>query len=239
MSKNVLLTGGAGGIGSSVAQKFIANGYEVYSIDLATADLGEHFHNEIADVTSLSQLSEVKEKLSGVRFDHIITLAGRAVDGEWEDFRQVNAELIEKSVRVNLTGHLNTIRVFYDALSNAPERSCVTISSINAFGGFELPIYSAAKAGLIGFTKTVCDQMAQDGVRINTICFGTVVTPATEKEPKDFSELIKLTRNGRFVSREEAADEVYSLCVLKTDLNGAIIIADEGQMEKAHVKSAW
>ena len=239
MSKNVLITGGAGGIGSSIAQKFIANGYDVYSVDLISADLGKNFHNEIVDVTSLEQLFKLKEKLRGVKFDHIITLAGRAVDGEWEDFKNIDATLIEKSVRLNLTGHINVIKVFYDALSEAPERSCVTVSSINAFGGFGLPIYSAAKAGLIGFTRTVFDQMAKDGVRINTVCFGTVVTPATEKEPKDFSELLKLTKNGRFVTREEAAEEVYALCVLKTDVTGAVIVKDEGQMEKANVKPAW
>lgn len=233
-----MITGGSGGIGSEISRKFIDEGYDVYSIDLQTIELGAHFHNETVDVTDIEQLLEIKKRLDGIRFDHIITLAGRALEGEWVDFPYISVDVIGKSINLNITGHLNIINIFYDTLSDNFNRSFVTISSINAFGGFGLPVYSSAKAGLIGFTKAVYSQMAQDGIRINTVCPGTVVTEATKLEPKDFELLLKFTNSGRFVTAKEVAYAVYSLCEIKTDCNGEILILDEGQLENSHAKCA-
>ena len=59
--KNILITGGVGGIGSSISKKFLEAGFDVYSLDLVKKDFGEHFHNIICDVTSIEELAKVKE----------------------------------------------------------------------------------------------------------------------------------------------------------------------------------
>ena len=110
------------------------------------------------------------------------------------------------------------------------KRSIVLMSSINAYGGFGLPIYSSAKAGLIAFTKTTHPEFSKIGVRINTICPGTIVTEATLTEPKDFTELLKTTKLGRFMTKEEVADLTYELCELSSK-TGKVINIDAGQNE--------
>lgn len=231
MNKNVLITGAAGGIGSAISLKFIQEGFDVYSLDLATKDLGDKFHNVYCDVTSKEQLQKVSKKLENVKFSHIITLAGRALEDEWKNFDIINSDSINKSVELNLIGHLLTIRTFLEKMDvENVNKSIVMISSINAYGGFGLPIYSSAKAGLIGFCKSVHPQLKEREIRINTICPGTVITDATLKEPKNFEALLKTTKLGRFVTKEEVAELTYELCEKSSD-TGLVINIDAGQNE--------
>ena len=231
MNKNVLITGAAGGIGSAISLKFIQEGFEVYSLDLCTKDLGNKFHNIYCDVTSKEELQKVSKKLEGVKFSHIITLAGRALEDEWKDFDIINSDSICKSVELNLIGHLLTIRTFLSKMDEENiNKSIVMISSINAYGGFGLPIYSSAKAGLIGFCKSVHPQLKEKGIRINTVCPGTVITDATLKEPKNFEALLKTTKLGRFVTKEEVAQLTYELCEKSID-TGLVVNIDAGQNE--------
>ena len=224
--KNILITGAAGGIGKEISKKFILEGYRVYSIDLDTLDLGDNFINLIGDVTSLSSLKEIKEKIKDIKFNHIITLAGRALEDEWKPVSDISLETIHDSINLNLVGQLNVISLFLDQLID----SVTLVSSINAYGGFGLPFYSAAKAGLIGYMNTVKDEFKENHHRINVIAPGTIVTEATLKEPKDFSELLKMTDHGRFATAEEVGELAYSICELSSR-HGEVIIIDEGQLK--------
>ena len=237
--KNILITGGVGGIGSSISKKFLEAGFEVYSLDLTTKDFGEHFHNIICDVTSIEELAKVKESLAGVKFSHIITLAGRALNDEWMTFKDIDINSITKSITLNLNAHLYVIRTFLSLLDkDDPKKSIILMSSINAYGGFGLPIYSSAKAGLVAFTKTTHPELSKIGVRINTICPGTIVTEATLTEPKDFTELLKTTKLGRFMTKEEVADLTYELCELSSK-TGKVINIDAGQNEVVNGTDNW
>ena len=135
------------------------------------------------------------------------------------------------SIALNLGAHLMTVKTFlseFDA-ENATN-SVILISSINAYGGFGLPVYSAAKAGLIGFCRSVHPQLKEKGIRINTVCPGTIVTDATLTEPKDFDALLKTTKLGRFMTKEEVADLTFELCE-RSDKTGQVINIDAGQSE--------
>lgn len=236
MNKNVLITGATGGIGSAIAKRFIEEGFEVYSLDLVNKDFGNKFHNFVCDVTSKTQLEEVKNQIKNIKFSHIITLAGRALEDEWKDFDLISFDSISNSINLNLAGHLLTIRTFMSLFDDKnTTNSIILISSINAYGGFGLPVYSAAKAGLIGFCKSVHPQLKQKGIRINTICPGTIVTDATLTEPKDFEALLKTTKLGRFMTKEEVADLAYELCE-KSDKTGQVINIDAGQNEVVNGK---
>ena len=226
--KNILITGGAGGIGSAIAKRFIDEGFRVYSIDVDTLDLGESFINLKGDVGSISSLQLLKKECEGIVFSHIITLAGRAIEDEWKPLKDINIESIKNSVDLNLVGQLNVVKMFLDQLSGE-EASIILMSSINAYGGFGLPYYSAAKMGLIGFMNAAKDELEEMGIRINVIAPGTVVTEATQQEPKDFDELLKYTDNHRFATKEEVADLAFSLCE-SSDETGSVCIIDEGQL---------
>ena len=123
---------------------------------------------------------------------------------------------------------------FYDILDMLDEKdnhkSIILMRSINAYGGFGLPIYSSAKAGLVAFSKSVHPHLTKLGIRVNTICPGTIVTEATLAEPKNFEELLKTTKLGRFMTKEEVADLTYKLCELSNE-TGKVVNIDAGQNE--------
>ena len=120
--KNILITGGAGGIGSSISKKFLEAGFEVYSLDLVEKDLGKHFHNIVCDVTSIEELAKVKESLADVKFSHIITLAGRALSDEWMTFKNIDINSITNSITLNLSAHWYVLRTFLSSLDDRDEK---------------------------------------------------------------------------------------------------------------------
>ena len=226
------MTGGAGGIGSAIAQKFIKEGFKVYSIDVTSQNLDPSFINIEGNVTSIASLRKIKKELKGIEFSHIITLAGRALEDEWKKVNRISIKTINKSISLNLVGQLNVIKFFNSQLKGR-NKSIVLMSSINAFGGFGLPYYSAAKMGLIGYMNATKDEFKAQKTRINVVAPGTVVTEATKKEPKDFDALLKYTDNGRFVTKEEVADLIYTLCENSNE-TGEVKIIDEGQLRNKH-----
>ena len=104
------------------------------------------------------------------------------------------------------------------------------MSSINAYGGFGLPFYSAAKMGLIGFMNSTKDEFKELGIRINVIAPGTVVTEATKKEPKDFDALLKYTDHNRFVTASDVANLSFEIAE-ESEITGKVYIIDEGQLK--------
>lgn len=235
--KNVLVTGGSGGIGSAIVDELFKNGYNPIVLDIDDKNnqkLKDKYQNiEIwnLDTTNILELKKFKENLStNFVIDHIVTLAGRALENEWQEFEKQDIDEIRKSIELNLLGHINVIHTFLPVLKNsdANNKSITLISSINAIKNYGLPAYSAAKSGMYGLVKSLCLELGKENIRINSISPGTVVTEATEKEPKDFTELLKGTAINSFATKEEIAKTVKF--VLETHgITGQNIIVDSGQ----------
>ena len=237
--KAAVISGGAGGIGSVLVRYFVEKGLFVYVLDTdedAGAALearlgGDRCRFLSADVTDQTSLLRCAEALPPeAELHHLVTLAGRALPPEWLPFDQQPAEALHASVALNLTGHLRVISAFSGRLSPAAANKSITlVSSVNALGGFGLPAYSAAKAGLVGFVKAAAREFGARSVRINAVSLGTVSTPATRREPKDFSALLKTTALNRFLTAEEAAELIYLIAERLTALTGQNIVLDAGQ----------
>lgn len=237
--KNVLITGGAGGIGKEIVKKFITEDYHVYLIDvdnynaeILLKELGYEKCTYInLDVTNIDSLKQYCSNLDkSFTLNHIITLAGRALPNEWIKFENQNINEIKDSIILNLFGHLNTIHAFYPFLKKSTkDKSVVMISSINAISNFDLPGYSAPKSGLYGFMNAVVKEFGTDGIRINVVSPGTVVTPATLKEPKDFGELLKGTALGHFTTSTDVSKLVFEICNTFCSITGQNFIIDAGQ----------
>lgn len=235
--KNVLVTGGAGGIGSAIVDELLKGGYNPIVLDIDNKNnekLKSKYKNiEIwnLDTTNISQLIKSKENLpDDFVIDHIVTLAGRALENEWQEFEKQDIYEIQKSIELNLIGHMNVIHTFLPILkkSDASDKSITFISSINAIRNYGLPAYSAAKSGMYGLVKSLCKELGEQSIRINSISPGTIVTEATEAEPKDFDELLKGTAINRFATKEEIASMVRFILETK-GITGQNIIVDAGQ----------
>lgn len=234
--KNVIITGGVGGIGGAITEKFIQNGFYVVALDiddergaLLTQQYGNSKFRYIhVDVTDVAAVQKAAQGFSAV--NHIVTLAGRALDGEWGGLSAMTAQSVRASIDINLFGHINVVHAFLSALENGEgEKTVTVISSINNAGGFGLPVYSAAKAGLVGFVKSVAMELGKKGIRVNVVSPGTVRTEMTLKEPKDFSELLRGTALGKFADKKDVATLVYALSEEFVTVTGQEFVIDAGQ----------
>ena len=234
--KNVIITGGVGGIGGAITDKFIKNGFCVIALDINDEQgkvMQERYGNKSfrymhVDVTDIDAVHAAAKEVASVQ--HIITLAGLALGDEWKGVTGMTAENIRRSVDLHLFGHLNVIHAFLPAMEKTSgERSVTVISSINNAGGFGLPVYSAAKAGLVGFAAAAASELGQKGIRINAVSPGTVPTEMTLKEPKDFTALLKTTALGKFAQKEDVATLVYALSEEFVTVTGQEFVVDAGQ----------
>ncbi len=239
--KEVLITGGAGGIGREIVAAMLARGFKVHVIDtdeVAGARLAEQYgHDRVrlyhVDVTDPEALTALAASVSQeMALDHIITLAGRALAEEWQGFAASPMSAIDRSVTLNLAGHLQTIHAFLPLMKKEGDRSVLLVSSINALSDFGLPIYSAAKAGLVGFVNSSVGELGARGIRVNAILPGTVVTEATMTEPKDFEKLLSTTALGRFVPAAEVAKCVAAVTCDLCSMTGQSLVLDAGQSKK-------
>ena len=238
MNKCVVVSGGAGGIGKGIVKFFAENGFHVIVLDIKVdglSDLEDSIKDNLdcipLDVTDTDMMNRWKSSLpSDFSVDHVITLAGRALETEWFAFEKQPLSDLEKSVKINLLGHMNVIHTCLPFMKNSIiSPSILMISSINAIGCFGLPAYSASKAGLYGFANAIVSELGAKNIRINVLSLGTVVTEMTQREPKDFDKLLKATPLKRFVSIDDVSKMAFQICVEHTSLTGQNIVLDAGQ----------
>ncbi|MFH0792150.1 MAG: SDR family oxidoreductase [bacterium] len=238
LKKRIVVVGGAGGIGQAVVRRYVDAGESVIIIDKNT--LAEKISGAVekltADVTKIDDIKRIAEifKTRGILVSHLVSLAGGMVPAEWpKDIRDLSDDAINDSICLNLTSHLWLVKhLMKDSANNAGDRSIVFVSSINALKGFGLSAYSAAKAGLLGAAHELACSLGPCGIRVNVILPGTVPTPNTRKEPKNFNALLKTTTLGRFASPEDIAAGCYFLTHMTNVITGQEIVIDAGQTVK-------
>lgn len=199
--KIALVTGGASGLGAATARALVERGAKVVLVDKArehgeklAAELGAAAAFVEADVTNEAQMQAALERARALGGLNIaigcagIGTAGRVV-GKQGLFP---LELFELTVKVNLVGMFNTIRLCASAMTgNAPDAEgergvIITTASIAAFDGqIGQCAYSASKAGVVGMTLPIARELARFGVRLVTIAPGLFDTPMMAGLPEE------------------------------------------------------
>lgn len=248
MEIRTVVIGGAGGIGSAIVKAFVEDGHFVFvaDIDVKRGDaLLREYNGRVSfietDVLNIDSIISLEDKISQKHesIEHVVSLAGGALKGEFFGLQNIGFNDIEKSIDLNLTSHIVLINKLLSLLkkSNHHDKSITFISSVNAKMDFGLPAYSAAKAGLIGLTKVLAAELGVYGIRVNVVLPGTVVTTRTLNEPKLFDEYQKGSLLGRFASEKEIADVVLYLSTKLSCITGQEIIADCGQTVRGVYKN--
>ena len=230
MNKNVLVTGGSGGIGGKIVEELIKTEYSPIVLDVVKTS-NQHVKFWKSDVTNVSELQDLKKDLpEDFTIDHIVCVAGRSLLDDRKPFIEQDIEQIHKSIDLNLVGHLNVLHTFLPILkkSSEPDKTITIISSINALRNYICPTYSSAKAGIYGLIKPLCAELGQDGIRVNAISPGTVVTQLTLSEPKNWEKLLNGTALNRFATTDDIAKTVKFL-IENPGITGQNIVVDAGQ----------
>jgi 3-oxoacyl-[acyl-carrier protein] reductase len=206
--KVALVTGGSRGIGRAIVKAFLAEGADVaWTATSANSAAGGGIVADLAVPDAPAKVVEATLERFG-RIDVLVNNAGVASgSGVWE----VTAEEWDRLLNVNLRS------VFF--LSQAAARSMrgrggsiVNVSSIAAQNGglAGSPAYAAAKAGVIGLTRSLARRLAPERIRVNCISPADIDTDMTARWPDALRErLIAITPLGRFA----AADEVSGAAV--------------------------
>jgi 3-oxoacyl-[acyl-carrier protein] reductase len=208
-NKKALITGALRGIGKTIADLFIAEGAEVWGLDYKTPeDLPARveaakgkLHWIQLDLSQLSEIDGVIEntvKESG-GFDILVNNAGITKDNL--SFR-MSLEEWQKVIDINLSAAFFTARTVARDMIRKRTGSIINMASVvGIHGNGGQANYSASKAGLIGVTKSLANEVASRGVRVNAIAPGYIETDMTAAVPeearKKMTESIPMKRTGK------------------------------------------
>ena len=188
--RKALVTGGASGIGAAIARRLAAEGAQVTVGDLnlegATEVAGEISGLSIElDVTDLGSAQAAVES-AGAPIDILVNNAGT---DEFGFFSQTTPEQWQKVIAVNLNGVLNCTFAALPGMQEAGYGRIVSIASeAGRVGSKGSAVYSAAKGGVIAFTKVMAREGARFGITANAIAPGPIETPLL-MQAKEFGEI--------------------------------------------------
>lgn len=222
--KVAIVTGGSKGIGTAISKELANAGVKVVvnynssreSAELVVEEILANGGTAVAlqgDVSISSEASQlVKTTIEKYgRLDILVNNAGITRD---RTFKKMDEENWRKVIDVNLNSVFNTTSVALPHLLDSGNGRVINISSIiGQAGGFGQTNYAAAKAGLLGFTKSLALELARTGVTVNAICPGFIETEMLSDVPDNVREQIQSkipTR--RFGHAEEIARGVLYLC---------------------------
>ncbi len=233
--KTVFVTGGAGGIGSAVVLKCLSEGAFVHYCDLeadscpSSLSNGRLFFHK-ADVTSEAQVkSVIKEIISAGKLDVVVNNAGIIHDGLVFGMSLENWESV---IKVNLTGAFLVAREAASVMAfKQKSGSIINIASVmGQQGNAGQANYSASKAGLIGFTKSLAKELAPRNVRVNAVAPGIIKTNMTNCLADETVEsYINSVPLGRIGLPEDVANAVlYLASGLSSYVTGQVLRVDGG-----------
>ena len=239
----VLVTGGMGGLGETISTKMADEGYKV----AVTYSPGNTKYNEwlanmkangynmlavpcdVADIDSCqAAVASVTAQLGAV--DVLVNNAGITRDMTFKKMDKVNWDAV---MRTNLDSLFNMTKQVADGMVDRGWGRIINVSSVNGSkGAFGQTNYSAAKAGVHGFSKALALEVAKKGVTVNTISPGYIGTKMVTAIPEDIlnTKIIPQIPVGRLGKPEEVAGLIIYLASEEAAfLTGANIAINGGQ----------
>jgi 3-oxoacyl-[acyl-carrier protein] reductase len=247
--KSILITGGAGGLGSQIARSVIAQGGKVGILDTnaaaiqtlvseltATGGIAAGQKVDVRDSKSVNAaVNELAKALGSV--DVLIAAAGGSL-GTPRDLEDISDDDFDLVLDVNVKGTFNCARAVIPFMKKAGGGSIVTFSSIG--GRSASPVtgvpYATAKAAILGLTRRLAKEVGQFGIRVNAIAPGLFLTDRLEGMFNDMSkadqaEVIDAIPLGRMPKLQECVDPVLFLASEESSfITGTVLDVNGGRM---------
>lgn len=219
--KTALITGAARGIGKAIAQKFAEQGADIALTDLKTDENTDALVNELeakgvkarAYGFDASDMKQAEENVKTIReeFGSIDILVNNAGITKDTLLMRMSEEQWDAVLNVNLKSVFAMTKAVQRYMLKQRSGSIINMSSVvGVSGNAGQANYSASKAGIIGFTKSVAKELGARNIRSNAIAPGFIITAMTgqlsEEVKKQWTETIPLKRGG-------TPEEVAELCV--------------------------
>jgi 3-oxoacyl-[acyl-carrier protein] reductase len=222
--KIALITGSASGIGKGTALMFAKEGADLIlnDINLARAEevaqqvrkIGRKALTLMADVSHRVEVDEMLKK--GLEeFQKVDILVNNAGYAQLVPFSQMDPEDWDRMFAVHVKGAFNCTRGLIQLMIEQKYGRIINISSVAAYGEEMAVHYSAAKAALIGFTKSLAKEAAPFGITVNAIAPGLIDTPilkATELNKETADRIIDHFRKRTVVGRIGQPEDIAAAC---------------------------
>ncbi|MEA1897348.1 MAG: 3-oxoacyl-[acyl-carrier-protein] reductase [Bacteroidota bacterium] len=221
--KTAVITGAARGIGSAIALKYASEGANIAVTDLVINEVAESLIKELeemgvkakayaSDASKYGQTEEVVKQIME-DFGQIDILVNNAGITKDTLLMRMSEEQWDAVITVNLKSVFNFTKAVQPVMLKQRSGSIINMSSVvGVSGNAGQSNYSASKAGMIGFTKSISKEVGSRGIRCNAIAPGFIETEMTAKLPEDVKKVwvqqIPLRRGG---SPEDVANTALFL----------------------------
>tara|TARA_B100001142_G_scaffold310554_1_gene344133 strand:+ start:1029 stop:1766 length:738 start_codon:yes stop_codon:yes gene_type:complete len=195
--KKALITGASGGIGKELARVLVEydaevciSGRNVEELNELKESLGDKCHIVPCDLSNKNEISELVSKSEEVlgQIDILVNNAGITKDNI---FLRMSEQEWEDVLDINLNSTFNILKLITKGMVKRKYGRIINISSVvGATGGAGQVNYAASKAGLIGLTKSLSQELATRNITVNCIAPGFIETPMTEKLDDNRKDII-------------------------------------------------
>lgn len=234
--KVAVVTGGAQGIGAASALALQKAGFKpvILDIDQETLDAAQEKTGFAAYRTDISDYASTEETIARVEDEQgpitvLLNNAGITRDALIHKMDPITQW--QAVIDVNLTGAFNACRCVTPLMRERKEGRIISISSLNGQRGmFGQANYAAAKAGLLGLTRSMAQELGAHGITANAICPGFILTEMTAKMPQEVLDAgVKQIPVGRIGTAEDIASMVAYLASDEAGfINGATMSVNGG-----------
>lgn len=224
-NKVVIVTGGAGGIGSATCRRLVEEGAKVAIFDMnvqAAEKLAAEINNQNGqalavqcDITQSDKVEQAVQRIE-VAFGPVDGLVNNAGWDIFKPFIKSNSQEWNKLIQINLIGMLNMHFAILKGMVERNAGSIVNIASDAArVGSSGEAVYAACKGGMISFSKTLAREHSRNNIKINVICPGptdtallAAVTDSALNPEKLRAAFIRAIPLGRFGQPEDLASSI-------------------------------
>ncbi|MCL2637789.1 MAG: SDR family NAD(P)-dependent oxidoreductase [Oscillospiraceae bacterium] len=204
MKKRALITGGSGAIGAALVREFSSD-YEV---------IFTYLNNKTTQIGATGVKLDITDREAVFKlineYPHFDLLVNNAGISDIKLFTDITSADWNHMLAVNLTGAFNVTQAVLPAMISRKSGVIVNVSSIWGEVGASCEVhYSAAKAGLIGFSKALAKEVKPSGIRVHYIAPGAVESPMNSGFTED--ELLAACPSGKVLMPKDVAKEIRLL----------------------------